>query len=245
MRPWNNRYAALALLLLLLGTSTGGAQVLSVGAHGTYDVVLSARFGVESADAFGGMAQLRFGAGEYVVLSVFGGYQEYAIEQPNELPLWGWRFWDERYAGIVRDNLSADTTLRASFDTVQTMSVIPVGVVVGTDLVPVEDFTVRPYVGAAVYFYTRKLYVEETWSKYYAQIGYQFAYSYRNFANSKSGNPLVLLAGVELSYRVTEIVAIDAGVRYNSVVATPGAMGYDQFPFRSSLGLNLGLSFLY
>ena len=234
-----------ALLAAAVGTSAALAQVHSVAFYGSYSFATSTRLDVDYARAWGGGARLRVEVADPVQLGITGGYEQYAIEQPNELNLWNWKFWNERYAGIVRDNLASDSTLRASFDTVQTMEVIPVLLTVEAMLSPLEDFVVRPSLGAGVLFYTKKLYLEETWSRSYSQIGYAFQYSYRNFANNKSGNPLAIVGGVEASYRLTEILSLDAGVHYRWVVSTPGKLGYDEFPYATALSCALGISLVY
>lgn len=234
-----------ALLAAAVGSSAALAQVHSVAFYGSYSFATSSRLDVDYARAWGGGVRLRVGIIDPVQIGITGGYEQYAIEQPNELNLWNWKFWNERYAGIVRDNLASDTTLRASFDTVQTMEVIPVLLTVEVMLSPLEDLVVRPSLGAGFLFYTKKLYLEETWSRSYAQIGYTFQYSYRNFANNKSGNPLAVVGGLEVSYRVTELLSVDAGAHYRGVVATPGSLGYDEFPYAGALSFALGISLIY
>ena len=233
------------LLTAALGVSAGWGQVHSVAFYGSYAYATSTRLDVDYARAWGGGVRLRLGIADPVQLGITGGYEQYAIQQPDELNRWNWKFWDERYEGIVRDNLASDTTLRASFDTVQTMELFPVLLTVEVVLAPFGDLTIRPSVGAGFLFYTKKLYLEETWSRSYSQIDYTFQYSYRNFANTKSGNPLAAVAGLEVSYRLGDLLSLDAGAYYRGVIATPGSLGYDELPYTSALSLTLGFSLMY
>jgi hypothetical protein len=240
-----NKLIGFALLAVAIGSMDTWAQVHSVALYGSYSFATLTRLDVDNAHAWGAGVRLRIGVAGPVQAGITGGYEQYAIEQENELNLWNWKFWNERYAGIVKDNLASDSTLHASFDTVQTMEVIPVLLTVEAMLSPVEDLVIRPSVGAGLLFYTRKLYLGETWSRSYNQIDYTFQYSYRNFANNKTGNPLAVVAGLELSYTLTDLVSLDAGAHYRMVVATPGSLGFDEFPYEGALSFALGLSILY
>jgi hypothetical protein len=233
------------MLPVLLVASASPAQVHSLQAVGTWSRGVTVVPGFTSATAFGGGAAVRFDLGSNLVLSVAGGYEYYDLDQDSALQRWNWKFWNDRYAGIVRANLAADSSLRATLEPVQTMETLPLTVTIGYAFRPLDELTIRPSLGAGVVFYTRSLYLHETWQKAFSDPLYTFEYDYRNFANDKKGNPLVWLAEVQASWQVSEIIAIDLGTKFTGTVRTPGSLGFDEFPLLNTLTIAAGISILY
>ena len=106
------------------------------------------------------------------------------------------------------------------------------------------DLSVKPYVGAGILFFSRWFYVEENWTKKLSKLDNTFNYSYRNFAPSKQGNPIMLLGGISLTYPLIDFVSVKGEFDYTHFVETEG-MGYSELPFSNSLNFKLGLSFSY
>jgi hypothetical protein len=216
-----------------------------VNAYGSYSTVLGKRLAVTKADGFGGGVEGRISLSENIKLNLSVSFERYSVQQDSALARWNWRFWNERYQGIVRDNLASDPTLRATLDPVQYMELLPVLASISVEVNPLSDLSVRQSVGGGVVFYTRSLYLNETWQKRFDAASYTFEYSYRNFAQDKKGNPLVVVGSIELAYRITDVLALSGTARYTSVIRSEGSFGYDGFPLNDALAFYLGLSFLY
>jgi len=232
-------------LLYALGAGSVGAQIQSISFYSNYAVALGKRLAVTNATAVGGGVELRIGVLDNYSVSIVGGYDLFSLQQDSALAQWNWRFWTERYQGIVRDNLASDSSLSATLNRVQKMDLLPLLLTVNAEFTPSKDFTLRPFVGGGFLFYTRRMYLVEDWQKRFSAIGYTFEYSYRNFAQNKVGNPAVLIGGVTAGYQVNDFITLDVAARYLTVLPTTGKLGFDEFPFTSALDFKVGVSLLY
>ncbi|MFH0989358.1 MAG: hypothetical protein V1799_05000 [bacterium] len=238
-----NRLISIALIVCL--SEFVHSQVHSINIYSSYTAELSKRLKVTDASAVGGGVELRMNLTGRFYLSVIGGYDLFSIQQDSALERWNWRFWNERYKGIVKDNLNSDTSLSASLSPVQKMDGLSLMLRLSTDLQPAANVTVTLFVGGGVMFYTRRMYLIEEWQKRFSAIDYTFEYSYRNFAQNKLGNPIILNGGFGAEYQFSEIVTLNGAVQYHHVLATPGKLNYDEFPLSSMLSFHVGLRFLY
>jgi len=237
--------AFLRLFLLLVLTSPVSAQIESVDFYADYAKPLTKRLQVNKIDGVGGGLEIQLKVYDFLSVSLAGGYELYSLQQDNAIAQWDWKFWDQRYRGIVRADTAADPNLKATLEPVQKMDIIPLMLNVNADFEVLENFFVKPSAGGGVIFYTRRLYLHEYWEKRFSGIDYTFEYDYMNFAQDKTGNPYFLSGSLELEYRVTDYLKISSGVRYIKMIATPGKYGYNEFPFEDALNIKLGLSFLY
>lgn len=232
------------VLISLLAASSAGAQIHSVQFFGNYSAALGKRIYVTKATSFGGGAEIRFQVGA-VFLNLSGGYERYTLEQDSALARWNWRFWNERYSGIVRENLTTNPSLSATLTPVQFMEVIPLMLTVGTELSLSESFVLRPAIGGGAFFFSRSLYLDEQWQKRFDSQNHTFEYRYQNFASDKKGNPLIVAGQVEAAYMFADGFSLDGSVRYVHVLSTPGKFGYNEVPLSGALSVMLGISFLY
>jgi hypothetical protein len=109
----------------------------------------------------------------------------------------------------------------------------------------IENLKITPTVGGGVYFYNRRMFAVENWSKNFPDADYVFYYSYRNFAPPKKGNPLYINSSLIVQYKMFETLNIFSNVQYNYILETDGSFGYDSFPIGSELSIALGFSILY
>jgi hypothetical protein len=91
----------------------------------------------------------------------------------------------------------------------------------------------------------RKLYLQETWTRYFASVDHTFGYTFEQFSNPKAGNPLFAMASLDVSVRVSELLRIRAGGRLVQIIPTEGSMGFDEMPFDRSVTGRIALEFLY
>jgi len=239
------RRSVIISLLAFFALSTAAAQLRSVQFSAAADLVPEKRLGITEASAYGGRLSVSYGVGDAGTVTVDVGYSRYDIEQPDEVVRWGWTIWDRRYRNWV-SIYSADTAnFTGKVESVQSMESVPVTVKYSHRFPLTEDITVAPLLGAGVEFYTRKLYHNETWTRKYPQDGYQFTYSYHNFAPYKSGNPLFGVAGVNAEARLSRIIVLTAGAELRRYLDTPGSFGYDAYPFSTALSLFAGIGFTY
>ncbi len=125
------------------------------------------------------------------------------------------------------------------------MDLVPVQISLKGNFNPIKNFYVKPHLGAGIYFYTRRLYLEERWRKIFYEANYTFEYSYRNFATNKYGNPAGVFGLIEFDYQPSEIFTIGTAFGYTYFLKTKGKMGFDQFPIRDYLNFKIFLTFLY
>ncbi|MGE5435611.1 MAG: hypothetical protein ACM3O3_00160, partial [Syntrophothermus sp.] len=164
------------------------AQVHSINLFSGYASPMNKRLQVNRISGFGGGAEIKFNVYENIKIGVGLGYELYSLGQDNAVKQWNWKFYDTRYKGNVSSDTAADPSLNALLNPVQKMSIIPLQLTINFEWNVYDNIYLKPYAGGGVMFYTRKLYLEEYWSKYYASEDYLFDYSYRNFAQDKTGN---------------------------------------------------------
>lgn len=235
----------LILFAFLLGYSYNFAQLQSISFYGDYSSALSTRLQVTEADAVGGGVKIKFLVLDKLSINVNGGYRLYSLSEPDVLNNWGWVFWTDRYYPKIVSDLNADQNLGVQISATQKMDLIPFSLSVGYDFSPVENIELTTSIGGGVYFYTRRMFAVENWSKYYPDADYTLHYSYRNFAPSKKGNPFFINGNLNIQYKLYESFGVFTNIQYSYVIPTEGSFGYDDFPIGSELSIALGLSIFY
>lgn len=220
-------------------------QIHSVNAFIDYSAPFSKRLSVTEIDGVGGGAEVRINVYDKLQVKVSGGYQLYSLKQDNAIKQWNWRFYNERYIGIVKSDTTSDKSLSATLEPFQKMDAMPLVVSVGYELNPVENLFIRPSAGGGIIFFTRRLYLHEYWQKRFSSMDYTFKYDYQNFAHDKVGNPLMFAGELEAEYQVKDYLRIYAGAKYVQVFGSDNKMGYEYFPFENELTVKLGLTFVY
>lgn len=236
-----NRFSTFFLVLLL---STGlKAQLSDIEVTGTFSSAGSLKYALTKANGFGGSVKINFKTFDNFYISFVAGYQSYSIDQDSALTQWKWNFWDNRYYGSIRADLTDTAKYKLTITPTQGMNTLPVSLMVGYEA-KLGDLSIKPYAGAGILFFTRWFYVVEDWTKKLSKLDAKFNYNYRNFAPSKYGNPLMLHGGLSLKYPVFDYVSLTGDLNYTYFVETDG-MGYSELPFGNNLNLKLGLSFSY
>ncbi|HSL88875.1 MAG TPA: hypothetical protein VK870_06220 [Ignavibacteriaceae bacterium] len=230
-------------IILLSGFSF--AQLKSVTVFADYSYTPTTRLEITNADAVGGGVKVKFTVWDNFNLSFIGGYKLYSLNEPDVLNNWGWQFWTDRYYNKIVSDLAADANLSVEIGAVQKMDVIPFVIFAEYDIEITDKFFVTPSVGSGIYFYTRRMYAVENWGKQFPAADYTFYYSFRNFAPAKKGNPAFVNSGIDLEYRLFEIMSIYTSINYNYIIPTEGSMGYDAFPFENEVSLKLGIAIKY
>lgn len=230
---------------MIVNLSYAQFKLSTISFYTDYSYPLKKRLLVTKIDAVGGGVEITFSIIKNLELSFTAGYSLFSLQQDSAIKLWNWRFYTERYAGIIRDNLRADTSLAAYLNPIQKMDLIPVQISIKGNFKVFKNLYLKPQFGAGIYFYTRRLYLEEIWRKKFDAVNYTFEYSYRNFASNKYGNPLGLFSLIEIDYSPSEIFTIGTAVGYNYFFRTPTKFNYDQFPINDYLNFKIFLTFLY
>jgi hypothetical protein len=233
------------LILFISNCAIGQIKLHSISFYSDYSYPIKKRLLVTKIDAVGGGAEISFSILKNLEFSVTGGYSLFSLQQDSAIQQWNWRFYRERYANIIKDNLRADSSLAAYLNPVQKMDLIPLQLSLKGNFNLIKSFYLKPQIGAGIYFYTRRLYLEETWRKKFDEVNYTFEYSYRNFASNKYGNPLGIFGLIEISFQPSEIFTLGTAFGYNYFLRTPGKYGYDQFPINDYFNFKIFLTFLY
>ncbi len=235
----------LFLLLACLLTIDATAQLESISLFTDYSSAQSTRLQVTEADAVGGGVKINFKIIENFSISLNGGYKLYSLNEPDVLNNWNWVFWTQRYYPKIVSDLNADQNLAVVISAVQKMDLIPISLGFNFKLPYSDKISFTQSFGFGVYFYTRRMYAVENWSKYFPDADYTFSYSFRNFAPNKKGNPLFVNFNSELSYSLWTDFRLFTQINVNTLIPTKGSMGYDAFPLKNEISFALGLAIYY
>ncbi len=250
-----------AVLAALLPFGVNMAQVQSIDFTGALSTALTKNsdWKVESAKGYGGDVRVKINLHENWKLGINAGYRVISIKQDNFALFaeYNWKYW-QRYFGNINDPnfknatqwvqilLKGDSTYRASFNPVQDMDVFPVAVNISYEFNPAKNFVVRPYLGAAILFYQKRLYVEENWSRKFASAdNYVYNYSFRDMDKYVVGNPFAGQAGFEAEYQLHDLVKVTAGAEYYALLGKKFGAGYSDFPMRDMFSAHIGIMLLY
>ncbi len=241
-----SKILAIIVFVFITAWASASAQIQSVNVFTDYSGVMGKRFNVDHATAMGVGANLKFKLAGNFSLGLTAGYRLYSIRQANQLFDWNWKFWNDRYYTKIVSDLKADPSLSVNIGSVQKMDAIPVILHLDYNIAVRSKLTIVPSIGGGIIFYTRKMFAVETWSKQFNTAGnYVFTYSFRNFAPDKTGNPLLIKAGLDASYKLFSDVNLSGGAYYTYFIPTGTNFGYFGFPFKDELNLKLGLNFIY
>lgn len=234
-----------SILILSFFSCFSLAQIKNISLVSDYSFANEKRLQITKADAVGALLSVEVNIIENFNLIFSTGYKLYSLNEPDVLNTWDWDFWINRYYPKIISDLNADPNLSVEIGAIQKMDLIPVMLLMGYDFKTFDNFTISPFAGAGVYFYTRRMFATENWTKRFPEANYQFSYSFRNFAPDKKGNPFIAKFGIDFNYDVLSSLTITASGNYSRVFETEGTTGFDMFPFISEISVNLGLSFKY
>lgn len=252
----------LIILFFCTGRSFPQFRINSVSFNGIYTegVTLNKALNIENTNGFGGELSLKFNVTDKLRLNIDAGYQDLSVDQEihSLFREWNWRNW-KRYFGDINDTNKANftnkyvqillkdtATYKGTFTPVQRLKSFPIIMTASYEVNLTEQLSVSPFLGGGVIFYTKKLYVEESWEKYFPELNnYVFKYSYRNFAPEIYGNPLLAAAGMTVQYNLGEYFAFTAGAKYVHMIDTGRFLNYKEFPVKSLFSARFGISFLY
>ncbi|MFN3873926.1 MAG: hypothetical protein ACK4R9_13080 [Ignavibacterium sp.] len=234
-----------SVLIIGLLSCVSFGQIKNITLVSDYSFAQNKRLQITKADAVGALVSIKVNVIDNFNFTLSSGYKLYSLNEPDVLTTWDWDFWTNRYYPKILSDLRSDPNLSVEIGAVQKMDLIPVILLINYDFQITDDLSVTPSVGGGVYFYTRRMFATETWSKRFPQADYTLTYSYRNFAPDKKGNPFFSKLGFDVAYNLLNYLDITASSYYTKVFETEGSMGFDMFPFSSELSFNLGLSFKY
>jgi hypothetical protein len=186
---------------------------------------------------FGMMADWR--PTRFVGAIVHVGLDRLDIAQDDAIPRWDWAYWERYYQRESSDLLDLPT-----FEAQQ----IPVqeALMVGAALMPAFNLergalSVQLAAGPSITYYSRRLYLDEEWTRHYPEIDYSFDMHFRNYAEDKTGYELGADARLGAGYRVSRIVTLTAGLSYRHLFADDAS----QLPLNDFAALQLGVAFKY
>ena len=148
------------------------AQIQSVTAFADYSVALSKRMAITNATAVGGGVKIKYRIFDNFNLGLVGGYKLYSVNEPDVLKTWGWQFWTDRYYTKILSDLQADPNLSVEIGAEQKMDLLPLVLFIDYNLDATQNLRITPSVGGGVYFYTRRMFAIENWSKDFPSANY-------------------------------------------------------------------------
>ncbi len=232
------------LAVLIVVSSNLRAQIVnSVDVFAEYSKPGKKLDSITKIDGIGGGVKLNFPIYKEFSINLLGGYTLFSLNEENALSGWNWEFWT-RYNDFVRQTLS-DAAYKNFTNPVQKMDLLNLYITIDYDFIPIEKLHIKPVIGGGCYFYNRRLYIDETWTKYFSTLNYTFEYEFRNIAPEKSGNTLFYTGGLDVNYEISQGFWLFGSVKYVNVFDSEISYGFDKMPFKNTINTNLGLTILY
>lgn len=233
-------------LSFFAGLSFSQISLKYANVYGDYVLAGTKRLNVKTASGPGFGATVQVNLNSYLSFGINFGYNYLKIEQDSlsAFTEWNWRFYNERYKGIIQSNLASDSAISAIIKAEQSMDIFPLFLTMNGEI-DLGRLNIKHFVGGGIIFYMRHLVLNETWKKYFRNYDYKFEYDYVNFAPNVNGSPFFLTTGIEIAYPISDGFMINTSARYSVMIGTPGNYGYDDFPAQDLLNLKLGIIILY
>jgi hypothetical protein len=234
---------ALAIFLAMAATASPlAAQSLFRDSHvnvqAGYTMAANTGDGIHGARGVSAQVRGAFPLSERFGITARLGLDRLAVDQPDAVDQWGWGYWDvlwENWSNIYANRENHE----ASFRPVQNLNLL--GGSLGPSLTMGGGaFRVSAWVGPSASYFTRVLYQEETWSRFYPSIEHTFSYTIRNYAPDKTGWVFGLDGGAAGSLRLADWLSVSGGAAYRRFFEPA-----PDFPFNDLLTLNAGLVFHY
>jgi hypothetical protein len=176
---------------------------------------------------------------EIPVVSVFGisaafNFDRLRVTQPDAVENWDWEYWERlwrTYSTLYREREDHS----AEFRPVQNANLLSFGLapalILGNDRAKVSAWT-----GMSYNYFTRTLYQEETWTRFYPSVDHTFSYTIRNYAQDKTGWALGVDFGAAASYRLVPWLSLGAGAGFRHYLDANEV----DFPLNDLLSFDVG-----
>jgi hypothetical protein len=167
------------------------------------------------------------------------GLDRLRVHQHEPIQRWDWAYWEVLWATwseIYRSN----PNMEGDFRPVQNANLVSAAIGPSFTL-GAGRFDATLWAAPSLTYYTRTLYNEETWSRYYPSIEHTFSYTIRNYAPDKTGTVLGAEAGLNARYQLVPWLSLGGGVSFRrlQLEATP------ELPLNDVISLDLGFSVTY
>lgn len=227
------------LMFLLSLPALGQTPPARVMISGQYAWAVTSHDGVTGADGPGIDIHAEYRRPGIIGLGLSIGYARIGISQDAPIDRWNWPYW-EIYYGHESQQLRD----QPDFEAVQTP--VQRALVLSGALLPSLNFQagalgLQLAAGPSAVYYSRRLYLDEHWSRYYPEVDYTFDMRFRNYAEDKNG--LEVGADVRLTafYRLSSLVHVTVGAHYRRLFRDASS----DFPMSDLLAGRLGLAFTY
>jgi hypothetical protein len=119
----------------------------------------------------------------------------------------------------------------------------PVLVSVGRRFVMKRRLQFEFSAGGGISWYERRLYLEETWQKYFESIDYTYLYDFRNHADPRTGWVTVLSGKMVISFRLSNDLTVSGFAQLGKYFKFRKDSKY--FPVNVAIQYGLAINFLY
>jgi hypothetical protein len=167
------------------------------------------------------------------------GFDRIGITQVEPVERWDWAYWNRYYGPETRD-LIERPEFEAVQDPVQEVLIVGAAVMPAVNL-GVGALDVQLAVGASIGYYSRRLRLEENWTRHYPEIEYDFSMQFRNYAEDKTGVVYGADARLGAGYRLSRIVTLGGAMTYRHLLDDSSG----DLPLNDFIALQLGIAFKY
>lgn len=137
----------------------------------------------------------------------------YTINQTDAIKNWNWPYWQKIYGSVI-SSVQNDPYYSVQVIPYQNLKIKTFDLQGQVNRRIWQKLHCQLLVGTGLVWYSRQLYIEEKWQKYYPSLNYYYRYSFRNYADPRSGWLWNWKVGVALAWHFSPKWALGLGIEY-------------------------------
>ena len=216
-----------------------------IGFMGLYTGGLDLNTPVTGLSGMGAMLETRFRLYDRLTFSFYAGYSYLHVNQPDPIEWWEWDYWEIYYRNYL-SVWTGEGIYTYEIDPQQRVELYPVLLTLNYEFPELlRRLSGSVSIGGGYFVFENRLFTNERWWKEFPNIDYVYEYSFSNHAPSKNGSLFGFVAGMNLTYRVSNILGINLSTNYNHIISSIRKDDFQIFPYTSSVNFVTGIVLFY
>jgi len=198
------------LLVLLLGTKSQSWTLQRIELAMLANSGLPARNSITRVRGLGFKASAEWQLWSKWSMAVASSHFYMDIQQNDPVIHWNWPYWQKIYGGTIAEIRSKEM-YQVKLKPVQRLQYKPCAVTIKRNFTLMKNWDLSLSLGGGMLWFQRKLWLNEDWDKYFANLDYTFEYNFRNYAQTKSGWLALVTFSPTIEYRLNKNLTVYSG----------------------------------